>query len=58
MPRTTFAIGLVFLALAVSASALAQTSADTAGKKAPAVQTAESQARDDAGLGLGEAEEG
>ncbi len=44
MRQTTFAIGLVSLALAVSASALAQTSADTAGKKAPAVQTAESQA--------------
>ena len=44
MRRTTFAIGLVFLAFAVSASALAQTSADTAGKKAPAVQTSESQA--------------
>jgi hypothetical protein len=42
MRQTTFAIGLVYLALAVSASALAQTSADTAGKKAPAVQTAES----------------
>ena len=44
MRQTTFAIGLVSLALAVSASALAQTSADTPGKKAPAVQTAESQA--------------
>jgi carbonic anhydrase len=44
MRQRTFAIGLVSLALAVSASALAQTSADTAGKKAPAVQTAESQA--------------
>jgi carbonic anhydrase len=44
MRRTTFAIGLLSLALAVSASALAQTSADTAGKKAPTVQTAESQA--------------
>ena len=38
MRRTTFGIGLVFLAFAVSASALAQTSADTAGKKAPAVR--------------------
>src|SRR4029077_16373280 len=44
MRQRTFAIGLGSLALAVSASALAQTSADTAGKKAPAVQTAESQA--------------
>src|SRR5215470_16034271 len=44
MRKTTFAIGLVFLAFAVSASTLAQTSADTAGKKAPAVQTSESQA--------------
>ena len=44
MRQTTFAIGLVFLAFAVSASALAQTSAETAGKKAPAVQTSESQA--------------
>ena len=34
MRQTTFAIGLASLALAVSASALAQTSADTAGKKA------------------------
>jgi len=44
MRQTTFAIALVSLALAVSASALAQTSADTAGKKTPAVRTAESQA--------------
>src|SRR5260370_3958312 len=43
MRQTTFAIGLVSLALAVSASALAQTSTDTAGKKALAVQTSESQ---------------
>ena len=43
MRQKTFAIGLASLALAVSASALAQTSADIAGKKAPAVQTAESQ---------------
>src|SRR5438477_497379 len=44
MRQMTFAIGLVSLALAVSASALAQTSTETTGKKAPAVQTAESQA--------------
>src|SRR5215472_7284883 len=44
MRRTPFAMGLVTLALAVSAWALAQTSTDTTGKKAPAVQTAESQA--------------
>src|SRR5690242_1343583 len=44
MRQTTFVIGLVFLACAVSASALAQTSADTDGKKAPRVQTSESQA--------------
>jgi carbonic anhydrase len=44
MRRTTLGIGLVFLALAVSASALAQTSATTTGKNAPAIQTAESQA--------------
>src|SRR4030095_16195937 len=44
MRRTTFAIGLMALALAVSASALAQTPTDPTGKKAPAVQTAESQA--------------
>jgi hypothetical protein len=44
MRQMTFAIGLVSLALAVSASALAQTSTDTTGKKTPAVQTAESQA--------------
>jgi hypothetical protein len=41
---STFTIGLASLALAISASALAQTSTDTTGKKAPAVQTAESQA--------------
>ena len=44
MRRMTFAIGLPFLSSAVSASGLAQTSADTTDKKAPAVQTAESQA--------------
>jgi carbonic anhydrase len=44
MRRTTLAIGLVFLALAVSASALAQTSTKTPRKKAPPTQTAESQA--------------
>src|SRR6201982_1414632 len=44
MRQTTFAIWFVSLAYAVSASALAQTSADTKGKKAPAVQTSESQA--------------
>ena len=44
MRSTTLGIGFVFLAFAVSASALAQTSADTAAKKAPAVQTSESQA--------------
>src|SRR4029077_2051371 len=44
MRQTTFTIRLVSLALAVSASALAQTPTDTAGKKAPRVQTAESQA--------------
>src|ERR1700757_2360174 len=44
MRQTTFATGLVSLAFAVSASALAQPPADTAGKKAPRVQTAESQA--------------
>ena len=43
MRPTTLGIGLAFLALAVT-SALAQTSADTAGKKALAVQTSESQA--------------
>ena len=37
MRQTRFAIGLVSLAFAVSASALAQTSADTAGKKASRV---------------------
>jgi len=40
----TFPIKLVSVALAVSASALAQTSTDATGKKAPSVQTAESQA--------------
>ena len=44
MRPTTSAIGLVFIALAVSGSTLAQTSTDTADKKAPAVQTKESQA--------------
>src|SRR5437762_5501850 len=44
MRQTTFAIGLVSLAFAVPASALAQTSTDTAGKKASSVQTSESQA--------------
>src|SRR5215472_12447586 len=44
MRRTTFAMGLVALALAVSASALGQTPTNTTGKKAPAVQSAESQA--------------
>src|SRR6516164_5989183 len=44
MRQTTFAIGLVPFAFAVSASALAQTPAVTEGKKAPRVQTAESQA--------------
>ena len=43
MRQTTFVIGLACLALAVSASALAQTPAETADKKAPIVQTAESQ---------------
>src|SRR5205814_1617485 len=44
MRQPTFSIGLLSLALAVSASALAQTPADTAGKKTPAIQTSESQA--------------
>ena len=44
MRRIAFAIGLPFLTLAVSASGLAQTSTDTTDKKAPAVQTKESQA--------------
>src|SRR5438046_4258769 len=44
MRQTTFSIGLLSLALAVSASALAQTPAGTAGKKPPAAQTSESQA--------------
>ncbi len=43
MRQTTFVIRLVSLALSVSASALAQTSAATKDKKASAVQTAESQ---------------
>ena len=43
MRQTTFAIGLVSLAFAVRLG-LAQTSPDTAGKNAPAVQTSESQA--------------
>src|SRR5436190_519777 len=42
--RTTLGVGLVFFALAVSASAPAQTSAETTDKNAPAIQTAESQA--------------
>src|SRR4029077_16166533 len=42
--QRTFATWLVSFALAVSASAPAQTSTDTTGKKTPAVQTAESQA--------------
>jgi carbonic anhydrase len=44
MRQTTFAIGLVSLAFAIPVSGLAQTSPDTAGKNAPAVQTSESQA--------------
>jgi carbonic anhydrase len=44
MRQTTFAIGLVSLAFAVSASALAQTPASTEAKEAPRVQTSESQA--------------
>jgi len=44
MRRTTLGVGLVFFALAVSASAPAQTSAETTGKNAAAIQTAESQA--------------
>jgi len=39
-----FGISLMSLALAVSASTLAQTPTDATGKKVPAVQTAESQA--------------
>src|SRR5215203_2302845 len=41
--RMTFAIGLASFGLFASASALAQSPAETTGKKAPAVQTAESQ---------------
>src|ERR1700751_1096508 len=44
MRQRLFAIGLVSLAFAVSASALAQTPAGTEGKKASRVQTSESQA--------------
>ncbi len=45
MRRPTFLTGLLLLPLAaVSATALAQTSADTRGTKAPSVQTAETQA--------------
>lgn len=44
MRQTTFAIGLVSLAFAVSASAVAQTPASTEAKKVPRVQTSESQA--------------
>src|SRR5438045_4733386 len=44
MRQTTFAIGLVSLAFAVSASAVAQTPANSAGKKASSVQTSELQA--------------
>jgi carbonic anhydrase len=44
MRQSTFAIGLASLAFAVSASALAQTPAENQGKKAPRVQTSESQA--------------
>jgi carbonic anhydrase len=42
MRQTTFVIRLVSFALAVSASALAQTSTDTTAKKGPGVQTTES----------------
>jgi carbonic anhydrase len=45
MRQTTFAFGLMSVAFAVSASAFAQTSTDTPGKKTPTVQTSESQAR-------------
>src|ERR1044071_4590422 len=41
--QTTFVMGLASLALAVSAPARAQTPAKTANKKAPVVQTVESQ---------------
>jgi len=44
MRQIPFAIGLVSLAFTVSASALAQTPAGTEAKKAPRLQTAESQA--------------
>ena len=44
MRQTTFAIRFVSFAFAVSASALAQTPAETGGKKTPRVQTSESQA--------------
>jgi carbonic anhydrase len=44
MRQTTFTIGLVSLAFAIPASAPAQAAADTEGKKASRVQTAESQA--------------
>ena len=44
MRKTTFAIGLVSLAFAVSTSVLAQTPANTEGKNVPRVQTSESQA--------------
>ena len=44
MRQTTFAIGLLSLVFIVLASALAQTPADSAGKKASSVQTSESQA--------------
>jgi carbonic anhydrase len=43
MRRITFSMGLMAVALAVSASTLAQTTADATGKNARAVQTAESQ---------------
>jgi len=44
MRQTTFAIGPLSLAFIVSASALGQSPADSAGKKALSVQTSESQA--------------
>ena len=44
MRRTTSGMGLVFLTLAVSASALAQSSPETRSKNTPAIQTAESRA--------------
>jgi carbonic anhydrase len=43
MRRRTFSMGLMAIALAVSASTLAQTTTDATGKNTPAVQTAESQ---------------